>query len=119
MVTNEELADDEEYADIVEDIKGEMDTFGKVTHIEVPRPPAEGEIPACVGVIYVQYAEVADAIKAQQELEGRTFGGNNVQCNFYPVDKFEAREWIDVVKEREDKEKAKQAEEEAAAQNAG
>ena len=26
--------------------------------MEVPRPPAEGEQPECVGVIYVKYTEV-------------------------------------------------------------
>lgn len=113
MVTLEELQDDEEYADIVEDVKEEMDKYGSVQHMEIPRPAGEVTADhASIGVIYIKYAEVADAIKAQQELEGRTFGGNNVQCNFYPEDKFDAREWIDVVQEREKEAKAK---EEAAA----
>jgi len=111
MVTIDELKDDEEYSDIMEDIKGEMEKYGEVAAMEVPRPPAEGEQPECVGVIYVKYTEVANAIKAQMELEGRTFGGNNVECCFYPVDKFDAGQFIDMreEKKREDAIKAQEA----------
>lgn len=38
MVTPEELEDEEEYADIVDDIKSECERFGRVISIVVPRP---------------------------------------------------------------------------------
>jgi hypothetical protein len=37
MVTADELADDEEYADILSDIKNEMGKFGVVGRVEIPR----------------------------------------------------------------------------------
>jgi len=112
MVTPEELADDEEYTDIVEDIRGEMGKYGEVAGMEVPRPPTEGEAPESIGIIYVKYTEVGAAIKAQMELEGRTFGGQNVACSFYPVDKYDAGILIDV---REEKKREKAAADEEAA----
>merc|ERR1740133_646851 len=63
MVTVDELRDDEEYTDILEDVKGEMASYGEVASMEIPRPPAEGEVPDCCGIIYVKYTEVAHAIK--------------------------------------------------------
>lgn len=38
MVTPEELEDEEEYADIVDDIKSECERFGRVISIVIPRP---------------------------------------------------------------------------------
>lgn len=38
MVTPEELEDEEEYADIVDDIKSECERFGRVVSIVLPRP---------------------------------------------------------------------------------
>lgn len=115
MVTIEELKDDEEYADIVEDIKEEMDKYGEISEMVIPRPQG-AEIHESVGVIYIKYTEVQSAVKAQMELEGRTFGGNNVQCNFYPVDKFDDKEWIDIAKRNEEEQKAKEAAAAAAAE---
>jgi splicing factor U2AF subunit len=114
MVTIDELKDDEEYADILEDIKGEMEKHGAVAGFEVPRPPAEGEVPESCGIIYIKYTEVANAIKAKIEMEGKTFGGNDVECEFYPLDKFDAGQWIDMREEKK-REEAKKAQEEAEA----
>ena len=38
MVQPEELADEEEYEDILEDIREECGKFGQVRSIEIPRP---------------------------------------------------------------------------------
>lgn len=38
MVTPEELQDEEEYEDIVEDIKDECSKYGSVKSLEIPRP---------------------------------------------------------------------------------
>jgi splicing factor U2AF subunit len=46
MVTAEELEDEEEYADIVDDIKGECERFGAVRSIAVPRPQDGGNASA-------------------------------------------------------------------------
>ena len=62
----------------------EMEKYGEVEKCEIPRPPPEGEeVPDYVTMIFVKYKEVGSAIKAQVELEGRTFGGKAVACNFF------------------------------------
>lgn len=38
MVEPEELVDDEEYEDIVEDIREESTKYGEVTEVKIPRP---------------------------------------------------------------------------------
>jgi len=88
-----------EYDEIYEDIVGEMEKYGEVDSAEIPRAPAEGEeIPDYVTMIFVKYKEVGSAIKAQVELEGRTFAGKSVSCNFFPEDMFDKKDWCDIVK---------------------
>lgn len=45
MVTEDELVDDDEYEDIVEDVKEECNKYGKVRSIEIPRPKSGIEVP--------------------------------------------------------------------------
>ncbi|KAG5461056.1 MAG: hypothetical protein BJ554DRAFT_6810, partial [Olpidium bornovanus] len=47
MVTKEELANDEDYADIMEDIRDESAKFGNVLEVRIPRPapPGAPEVP--------------------------------------------------------------------------
>lgn len=47
MVTPEELCDDEEYDDIVEDIREECNKIGSVRSIEIPRPIEGVQVPGC------------------------------------------------------------------------
>ncbi|KAJ1596335.1 hypothetical protein NDA14_004610 [Ustilago hordei] len=110
MVTPEELQDDEEYADIVEDIREECTKYGTVTDVRVPRPAKESkgaaahqwkrtqdesaasgeEKPATeregVGRVYVRYAETGDCAQALRAIAGRQFGGRTVICAFLKED---------------------------------
>lgn len=45
MVTPEELVDDEEYEDILEDIREECAKYGQVRSLEIPRPIEGVEVP--------------------------------------------------------------------------
>lgn len=51
MVAPEELLDDEEYEEIVEDVRDECSKYGQVKSIEIPRPvdglevPGTGKVP--------------------------------------------------------------------------
>jgi splicing factor U2AF subunit len=47
MVTPDELKDEEEYEDILEDIKEECNKYGVVRSIEIPRPIDGVEVPGC------------------------------------------------------------------------
>lgn len=54
MVLPEELLDDEEYEEIVEDVRDECSKYGLVKSIEIPRPVDGVEVPGCGKVRGVQ-----------------------------------------------------------------
>lgn len=47
MVTADELRDEEEYEDILEDIKEECNKYGVVRSVEIPRPIEGVDVPGC------------------------------------------------------------------------
>lgn len=47
MVTPDELKDEEEYEDILEDIKEECNKYGVVRSVEIPRPIEGVDVPGC------------------------------------------------------------------------
>lgn len=47
QVTPDELKDEEEYEDILEDIKEECNKYGVVRSIDIPRPIEGVEVPGC------------------------------------------------------------------------
>lgn len=51
MVTPEELMEEEEYEDILEDIKEECNKYGVVRSVEIPRPIEGVDVPGCGKVI--------------------------------------------------------------------
>lgn len=55
MVAPEELLDDEEYEEIVEDVRDECSKYGQVKSIEIPRPVDGLEVPGTgkVGAVYI------------------------------------------------------------------
>ena len=55
MVTPEELRDEEEYEDILEDIKEECNKYGVVRSVEIPRPIEGVDVPGCGKVSSVLY----------------------------------------------------------------
>jgi hypothetical protein len=56
-VTLEELSDDQEYADIMEDMKEECGKYGAVVQVHIPRPPPPGTPnPPGLGKIIIEFA---------------------------------------------------------------
>ncbi|KAF9208149.1 U2 small nuclear RNA auxiliary factor 2 [Haplosporangium sp. Z 27] len=92
MVTPEELEDDQEYEDIVEDIRDECGKFGQVVEIQIPRPIA-GQVVAGTGKIFVKYSNVDEATTALRALSGRKFADRTVLTSFYDVEKYAAGEY--------------------------
>ncbi|CEG50284.1 splicing factor u2af large [Plasmopara halstedii] len=90
MVTPEELEDEEEYADIVDDIKGECERFGAVPSLLLPRP-RDGVLSA-VGKVYVEFSDVQSAQNAAAELHGRGFSNRTVAVEFMDEGKYARRE---------------------------
>ncbi|KAK2190005.1 hypothetical protein NP493_89g03006 [Ridgeia piscesae] len=92
MVTPEELEDEDEYEDILEDVKEECGKYGTVKSLEVPKPIKGIEVPG-VGKIYVEFNSVIDCQKAQQALAGRKFSNRVVVTSYYDMDKYHRREF--------------------------
>jgi len=92
MVMPEDLEDEEEYEDIVEDVKEECSKYGRVRSLEIPRPIKGVEVPG-IGKIFVEFDSVIDCQKAQQALAGRKFANRVVVSSFFDVEKYHRREF--------------------------
>ncbi|XP_041978265.1 splicing factor U2AF 50 kDa subunit [Aricia agestis] len=92
MVTPDELRDEDEYEDILEDIKDECNKYGCVRSIEIPRPIEGVEVPGC-GKVFVEFNSIADCQKAQQTLTGRKFSNRVVVTSYFDPDKYHRREF--------------------------
>ncbi|CAD6897190.1 unnamed protein product [Tilletia laevis] len=115
MVTPQELIDDEEYTEIVEDVRDECAKFGTVLDVRIPRPMAESKGAAGntwrvtqtaktgdnedskveregVGRVYVKFAAVDECAVALQQIAGRQFGGRVVICAFLREEEWPADE---------------------------
>jgi len=88
MVTEEDLQDDNEYAEILEDIQEECNNYGTVRELVIPRSGEPG-----VGKVYVAFNEIEGARKAMVALEGRQFMSRTVLVTFYDEAKFDARQF--------------------------
>ncbi|KAB2085953.1 hypothetical protein ES319_A05G432000v1 [Gossypium barbadense] len=89
----DDLRDDEEYEDIVEDMRQEGGKYGELVNVVIPRPNPNGEPSPGVGKVFLEYSDVEGSKKAQVAMNGRKFGGNQVIAVYYPENKFAEREY--------------------------
>merc|ERR1712088_933038 len=92
MVMPDELGDEEEYEDILEDIREECSKFGSVKSIEIPRPVPGVEVPGC-GKVFVEFYGIPDCQKAQHALTGRKFSNRVVVTSYFDPDRYHRREF--------------------------
>ncbi|KAK4789975.1 hypothetical protein SAY86_017279 [Trapa natans] len=88
VVSVDELGNDEEFEDIMEDMRQEGGKFGHLTNVVIPRPRPDGQPAPGVGKVFLEYGDVDGSSKARTGLNGRKFGGNVVTAVFYPENKF-------------------------------
>nr|GMD01814.1 splicing factor U2af large subunit A-like isoform X1 [Ipomoea batatas]GME10563.1 splicing factor U2af large subunit A-like isoform X1 [Ipomoea batatas] len=93
VVNEDELRGDEDYEDILEDMRTECGKFGTLVNLVIPRPLPDGEPTPGVGKVFLEYADIEGSTTAQQKLNGRKFGGNEVVAVFYPENKFSQGEY--------------------------
>ncbi|KAG0496910.1 hypothetical protein HPP92_001505 [Vanilla planifolia] len=93
VVTEGQLTNDEEYEDIVEDMREEGAKYGALVNVVIPRPGPNGEPSPGVGKVFLEYADPAGSTKARQGLHGRKFDGNQVSAIFFPENKFAEGEY--------------------------
>ncbi|CAD5228030.1 unnamed protein product [Bursaphelenchus okinawaensis] len=92
MVTEDELSNDEEYEDILEDIKDECTKYGTVKSVEIPRPVSGVDVRG-VGKVFVHFSDTAECQRAQAALTGRKFANRVVVTSYYDVDAYLRREY--------------------------
>lgn len=92
MVTPDELVDEEEYDDILEDIREECGKYGPVRSVEIPRPVSGVEVPG-LGKVFVEFAAIGDCQRAQLALAGRKFSNRVVVTSYFDPDKYHRREF--------------------------
>ncbi|XP_020530266.1 splicing factor U2af large subunit B isoform X2 [Amborella trichopoda] len=92
-VNVDELKDDEDYLDIMDDMREEGGKFGSLVNVVIPRPGPIGEQFPGVGKVFLEYSDTEGASKARATLNGRKFGGNTVVAVYYPEDKFSRQEY--------------------------
>merc|ERR1711936_344756 len=88
----EELRDEEEYEDILEDIREECSKYGEVRSLEIPRPLPGVDVPG-VGKVFVEFCTDSECQKAQHALSGRRFSNRTVVTSYFDPDKYHRREF--------------------------
>jgi len=87
-VTREDLVDDEEYQDVVADIREEVKQYGNLLSVTIPRVGERGE-----GLVLVEYDSVAASLAAMSALQGRKFADRTVETDFLSEQQYAAREF--------------------------
>jgi splicing factor U2AF subunit len=97
VVKREELLNDEEYDEIVTDIRLEFENCseGKVLGLAIPRPATEigRDDEEGIGYAFALFETIEQATKAKRMMSGRKFGDNAVEVDFFSIKKFEAKEF--------------------------
>ncbi|GAV74428.1 RRM_1 domain-containing protein/RRM_5 domain-containing protein/RRM_6 domain-containing protein [Cephalotus follicularis] len=92
-ITADLLRDDEEYEEILEDMREECSKFGTLVNVVIPRPDPNGELMSGVGKVFLEYADTLGCSNARNALSGRKFGGNTVSASYYPEEKYYNRDY--------------------------
>jgi len=77
MFTTEDANDPNFEQELTEDIKEECSKHGQLRHMYIDRYNQNG-------VVYVRFAAVSQATAASNELQGRWFGGKQIEVQFVP-----------------------------------
>lgn len=89
IVTVEELAIDEEYQEIYDDVLDMAKRFGDVIKIVIPRPHEIFDLEQVrtrvkgLGYIFIEYKTVEQAIFARKQFVQKQFSGRSVACSFF------------------------------------
>ena len=88
MVTDDDLATNEDYQGLKEEVQEECAKFGMLLGMNIPRSPSGAVQPTAIRKIFLEYATVQDAANAERELAGRQFGPNVVEASYYSEDDY-------------------------------
>jgi splicing factor U2AF subunit len=83
MVTDEDLATDDDYQGLFDEVRAECAKYGSLKQLIIPRVAGRGIEPSAIRKVFLEYASVMDAQAAQKELAGRQFGDSVVEAHYY------------------------------------
>jgi hypothetical protein len=83
MVTDEDLATDEEYQGLTDEVREECAKFGRLLGMKIPRKPSPTVQASAIRKVFLEYATEQDAANAERELSGRQFGPNVVEASYF------------------------------------
>jgi len=95
MVNQEELVDDQEYGEILDDIRDECGKYGKIENVRIPRPIKNekgridhkaSESVEGLGKVFIMFEKVEECAAALQAIAGRQFAGRVIICAYAPED---------------------------------
>merc|ERR1719223_581886 len=92
MVEPDELRDDEEYEDILVDIREECQKYGKINSIEIPRPRDDVEVEG-LGKVFIEYDLVSDCKTASENIAGRKFADKIIIVSYFDPEKYANRKF--------------------------
>lgn len=81
MASDEDLATDEDYNGLKEEVQEECAKFGQLLSMKIPRSASGGIEASAIKKIFIEYATPKDAANAEKELAGRQFGPNVVRVS--------------------------------------
>lgn len=90
MVSEEDLATDDDYHGLMEEVREECAKYGTLLEVRIPRVSDATVAASAVGKVFLAYAAPSDAIRARDELSGRQFGPNVVETLFFSETEFAA-----------------------------
>lgn len=98
-VSEDMISKNEDYIDIIEDIKEECETFGKLLQVVIPRRGAD---PCGFGRVFLRYEKQSGAVKCRLKVNNREFGDTVVQCAYFAEETFKEGEWDNPVNDDDD-----------------
>jgi splicing factor U2AF subunit len=87
-VTLEEISVEEEYNDILEDMREECSKHGPVENILIPRPMPGNPTPAGLAKVIIVFTDMNGSVKARNAMHGRRFAGRTVTASFLSEDMY-------------------------------
>ncbi len=100
LVSEKELEDDEEFEELVSDIKAECSKYGPIRNVIIPRPEQDvnsenyySNKNQGVGKVLVEYETKEQAKQAQTNLAGRKYNGRIVVTSYYPEERYFQQEY--------------------------
>lgn len=87
-VTVEEISVEDEYNDILEDMKEECGKHGDVELVIIPRSTPDNPNPVGLGKVIIAFKDVNSSVRARNAMHGRKFAGRVVSATWISEEQF-------------------------------